>query len=63
MNVICKNRGEGKTTELIKLSAAKNLVIITPTVRMADYIYEMAKDVTKLSFKRYHNKNMLSKKS
>ena len=44
MNVICRNRGEGKTTELIKLSAAKNLVIITPTMRMADYIYEMAKD-------------------
>ena len=44
MNVICKKRGEGKTTELIKLSAAKNLIIITPTAKMADYIYEMAKD-------------------
>lgn len=45
MNIIYRPRQHGKTTELIKISAAKQIYIVTFNRQNADRIYDQARQM------------------
>ena len=45
MKVIRKGRGQGKTYDMIKLASENNGYILCSTVRQAQYIYKLSKDM------------------
>ena len=45
MKVICKGRGQGKTYDMIKLASENKGYILCSTVRQAQHIYDLSKDM------------------
>lgn len=45
MNIIYKGRGKGKTTELIKMSAEKNLYILVADRNRQREVFNLARDL------------------
>lgn len=45
MKVIYKGRGQGKTYDMIKLASENKGYILCSTVRQAQYIYKLSKDM------------------
>ena len=45
MKVIYKGRGQGKTYDMIKLASENKGYILCSTVRQAQHIYELSKDM------------------
>ena len=45
MNIIYNGRGKGKTTELIKMSAEKNLYILVANRNSQREVFELARDL------------------
>lgn len=45
MNIIYKSRGKGKTTELIKMSAEKNLYILVADKNRQREVFNLARDL------------------
>ena len=45
MKVICKGRGQGKTYDMIKLASENKGYILCSTVRQAQLIYDLSKNM------------------
>lgn len=45
MKVIYKGRGQGKTYDMIKIASESKGYILCSTVQLAQYIYDLSKDM------------------
>lgn len=64
MNIIYKGRGKGKTTEIIKMSAEKNLYILVANRNQQREVFNLAKDLNlsipfPITVEEYFNSNKL----